>query len=232
MRLSFQKYRVYFVIVVLLFSTCLHAASSRKNLRGARYCEVLLSNGLLTVDVYNTLGLNHCPEKLWRTVSKKQIKKENDADFVALNGPRYFMMDAIKNASLVSKKVKFFNGISMRLAGVLHIKMLELINTRAYQRHEVERHTTWVYAAHKPIYELIDDKGRAYVLQSYSVQYSPQTVKSLATLDRRLKLPRGWHFRTGLLKKTSEVVAVDNKAIVIQDAYRNTYQLAARDLLE
>lgn len=226
-----SKSQVSLVVGALLFSLC-SEAGNRAHMRGTRYCEVILAKSPFTVEVYNTVGLNNCPKALWRTMSKEKIKQDNDASFVELNGPRYFMMDGFKNTSVLSKEKKSFNGMSMHLAGVLHVNMLERLYARAYQRHEVERHTTWVYNAHRPVYELIDAQGHVYVMQSYSVQYAYQTKKSLATLGNRLTLPKGWHFRTGLLKKAGEVVAVDNKAVVIQDEYKNTYQLSSRDLLE
>ncbi len=226
-----NKSRLGLVVSALLFSLC-SEAGSREHMRGTKYCEVILAKSPFTAEVYNTVGLNNCPKALWRTMSKEKIKKDNDASFVELNGPRYFMMDEFKNTSVLSKERKSFNGMSMHLAAVLHLNILDRLNVRAYQRHEVERHTTWVYKAHRPVYELIDAQGDVYVMQSYSVQYVHQTKKSLATLGSRLTLPKGWHFKTGLLKKTSEVIAVDNKAVVIQDEYKNTYQLAARDLLE
>ena len=43
----------------------------RSNLRNVRYCEVLVVNKRFTsatASVYNTLGLNDCPESQWNSL--------------------------------------------------------------------------------------------------------------------------------------------------------------------
>ena len=49
---------------------------------GARYGEVLLVTGRLNrveATVYNTLGLNDCPDDLWRALDAEAIKKTHRA---------------------------------------------------------------------------------------------------------------------------------------------------------
>jgi hypothetical protein len=226
-----RKFEFKVGLCILFFTLGAHAGALG-NLRGARYCEVLLLKKSFEAEVYNTLGLNDCPVALWSHLSKQKIKQENDARVVELNGPRYFMMDEMKDTSLISRERKSFDGLSMRLAGIVHVKMSAFLDRQTYQTHEVDRHTTWVYRAGRPVYELISPEGDVYVMQSYSVQYHYQNKNTLASLGKNLKLPPAWRFRTGLLKKTSEVTAAHNKAVVIQDDYRNTYQLASKDLLQ
>src|SRR4051812_3515455 len=70
----------------------------RDQVHGARYGEVLLVTGRLTrieATVYNTLGLNDCPDDLWRALNAEAIKKAHRARAAILNGPRYFLMDSI-----------------------------------------------------------------------------------------------------------------------------------------
>jgi hypothetical protein len=206
-------------------------AADAEGMRGGRYCEVILSESLSQFAVYNTWGLNQCPEEKWRELTTEGIKKETNAAMVRLNGPRYWVIDGFKNTQLINKTVKLFGGISMRKAGVLHIEITTLLEPRYYRTHEVNRKTTWVYQENKPVYELIDPKGAVYVMQSYSVELHPQTLESLSQLDQQLQLPQGWHFKTGILKKTELLAAADAKAIVVQDNYLNTYQRATHDFL-
>jgi hypothetical protein len=207
-------------------------ANSLNNMRGARYCEILLTKKGLNMAVYNTINLNGCPEDLWKKITVQSIKKETGSFFVHLNGPRYFLFDRIENASLINKKQRVFQGLAMHEAGVLHLNASDLFKRRSpYKTHEVARQTTWVYFAGKPVYELLSPTGEAYVMQSYSVQDIPQTEADLSTLGTRLKLPSGWTFKTGLLKKEAKVVAIDGKAIVTTDDFLNTYQKATHDLL-
>src|SRR5689334_22620284 len=79
---------------------------ARDNLRGVRYCEILIINGpitKLTGTVYNTAGLNDCPADQWKALNPDAIKKQTKALAVVMNGPRYFLMDrtALKNPGAV-----------------------------------------------------------------------------------------------------------------------------------
>lgn len=120
----------------------------------------------------------------------------------------------------------------MREAGVLQLSALDLLKAKEpYQTHDVKRHTTWIYEKDKPIYELIDPKGNVFVMQSYSIQKSPQTESSLRALGKKLNLPSGWHFKTGVLKQSETLEAIHNVAVVVQDDLLNTYQKASVDFL-
>jgi hypothetical protein len=92
---------------------------SISNLRNQRYCEVLYGKRHflnLEVKVFNTQGLNLCPEERWQALSKEAIGKQFDASFVILNGPRYWVMDEIQAAGATVNNVKeSFGGIEMNL---------------------------------------------------------------------------------------------------------------------
>lgn len=207
-------------------------ASSMDNLRGARYCEVILAENRWTLLVYNSIGLNDCPEQSWKQINTDSVRRDTASSWVHLNGPRYWVIDSMKKTNLINHKQRSFGQIAMREAGVLHLSLNEILRgSQPYLTHTVHRKTIWVFKAEKPIYEIIDNKGRVYVMQSYSTQHVQQTESSLASLGSRLSLPAGWRFRTGTLKQDHELPTVDNKAIVIQDNFSNTYQLAPHDFL-
>lgn len=218
---------------ILLLIPTLTQAVQKNHMRGTRYCEIILKKSLSNYAVYNSWGLNDCPEDIWSKITIEQIKKETGESFVHLNGPRYWVIDGLTNSSLVNPTKKVLGGLEMREAGVLHLNMLDLLRaSSAYRQHTVERHTTWIYEANKPIYELIDPKGTIYVMQSYSIQKYPQTNSSLAQLGSKLTLPKGWQFKTGTLKKPQTLKAINDHAVVIQDDYSNTYQMATHDFLK
>lgn len=120
----------------------------------------------------------------------------------------------------------------MREAGILHLSLMDLFKNKPYQSHVVHRKTTWVYQADKPVFELIDPNGQVFVMQSYSVQKYPQTMNTLTQLGAKLQLPKGWKFKTGVLNKPETIEAVNNKAVVVQDNFLNTYQKASHDFLK
>ncbi|MCL9684553.1 hypothetical protein [Legionella maioricensis] len=203
------------------------------HMRGERYCEIILSKKITSYAIYNTLGLNDCPPNIWDKVTVAQVKQETGFSFAHLNGPRYWVIDGFNHSNLINSAIKTINGLAMREVGVLDIKWVDLLKSRfPYHQHHVKRQTTWFYEAGKPIYELIDANGEVFVMQSYSIQQSPQTEQSLAQLGTTLKLPKGWIFKTGLLKTAESIEAINNLAIVVQDDLENTYQKAPHDLLK
>jgi hypothetical protein len=199
-------------------------------LRGLRYCEVLIaaSKGLrVTIDVYNSIGLNECPEADWSKLDAAALTKELHAERVLLNGPRYWTFDRMEGSHLIDPTPRSFHGLAMRLAGRLELSVTEATGKHEpYTRHDVRRTTTWIFEAGKPVYELVDGAGHVYEMQSYSVQQAPQTTESLATLGERLKLPQGWIFRVRVLDAELRVTAVDGLAHVVQDDFANTYQMS------
>ncbi len=219
-------------LLLSIFSTIAQGADP-DHMRGERYCEIILSKKITSYAIYNTLGLNDCPENLWDKLTVAQVKQETGFSFVHLNGPRYWVIDGFNHSNLVNPTIKTINGLAMRKAGELHIKWTELMKSSfPYHQHAVKRQINWLYEAGKPVYELIDANGEVFVMQSYSIQKSPQTEQSLTELGTTLKLPKDWIFKTGILKKAESIQSINNLAIVIQDNLENTYQKATHDLLE
>jgi hypothetical protein len=156
----------------------------------------------------------------------KKIKKEMGATMVHLNGPRKWIIDGMKSSTLVSSEVKEFNGIAMREAGVLDLPLRFLIKKPSpYTQMTVNRNTTWVYKAKKPVFELIDTKRNVFIMQSYSLQKEIQTEESLKDLGTHLNLPKGWSFRMRILDKDYYLTPINQTAIILQDNLQNTYQM-------
>jgi len=205
-------------------------AGSVQDVRGDRYCEILigtLEGTTVHVEVWNTYLLNDCPDEAWKALDAGAIKSEAEADVVILNGPRYWTMDRFEGSKVVDTTVETFGGIEMRVAGTLDLPLAEVMGGEsAYSPRKVERTTMWVYEAGKSVYELIDPEGNIYDMQSYSVQEVAQTEESLAGLGQELTLPEGWTFQSRVLDAELSVTAVDGVATVVQDERGNTYQLS------
>lgn len=218
------------VALLALLTPCF--AGEVSGLRDKRYCEIMIGKGGIIVpkefDVYNTIGLNDCPEDLWSKIEPEKIKAEMDARFVKLNGPRHWMIDGMTNTTLVSTETRSFEGLEMRIAGILKLPLEDMLKPpKPYQQLSVERHTTWVYLAGQPVFQLIDGDGNVYFMQSYSLEKdTSQTAQSLAQLGTVLTLPSGWSFRNLVLKADYNLTALNNMATVTQDDLLNTYQLA------
>ncbi len=229
-------FRIKSLVIVLLsfFLTIptLSYGEDKSNIRGKRYCEIVIAKSKNDVAVYNTFGLNDCPEDIWKKIDINQIKKETSAILVRLNGPRYWVIDGFTNLSLVDPTIKTIDGLKVRQFGKMEARPSDffLLNI-PYHPRIIKRHTTWVYEGGKPVYELLDAKDHIFVMHSYSIEVTPQTEQTLPDLGKKLKLPPGWKFKTGILKKTVTLEAVNSTAEVMRDNLMNAYQRSETDLL-
>lgn len=202
---------------------------SVSNLRIQRYCEVLYGNRHflnLVVSVFNTQGLNACPEDQWNALTKESVAKTYDASFVLLNGPRYWTMDEIQaSGKTVNNIQESFGGIEMNLRATVTLGLMkQLIGSKQYSPNEITRTTNFIYKAGSPVYELTSPAGEVYMMQSYSQIVNPSlSMKDLATLDQQLKLPAGWKYHTRKLQQDKSLIA-NGIAYVIQDNLMNSYQ--------
>lgn len=222
------------LFITFIFSASLASAQpsfekSISNLRNQRYCEVLLGNRHflnLEVKVFNTQGLNLCPEDQWQALSKEAIKKQLDVSVVILNGPRYWMMDEIQAAGQTVNKIKeSFGGIEMNLRATVDVGLFkQILGDKRFAPNQVIRTTNFIYKAGSPIYELTAPTGEIYVMQSYSQIENPTlSMKDLPSLAERLKLPVGWSYRSRVLDQDLSLVA-NGIAYVLQDNLSNSYQ--------
>ncbi len=201
----------------------------REQMHGARYGEVLLVTGRLPrleATVYNTLGLNDCPDDLWQALDAEAIEEAHHARAALLNGPRYFLMDKVAIVERGGEIVEF-GGLQMRPLATVPIAPSALLGGRhreAYKERTVNRTTAYVYDRGREVYELVAPDGTAYVMQSYSLAVDPTlTEADLPALGERLHLPKGWRYQTRRLAD-EWVLRVDGKARVVQDDLENTYQ--------
>jgi len=216
-------------VVAQSTNTQLVFQKSITNLRNHRYCEVLIGKRAwlnLEVKVFNTQGLNLCPEVQWKTLTKESIEKSFDASFVLLNGPRYWTMDEVQAAGNTVNDVKeSFGGIEMNLRATVKLSLIkQLMGSKPYSPNEVVRTTNFIYRAGSAVYELTSPGGDVYVMQSYSQIVNPAlNMKDLPVLNEQLKLPTGWTYRSRVLDQDLSLVA-DGVAYVLQDNLSNSYQ--------
>ncbi len=218
-------------LLLILFLTVISNLSLAQisDLRGQRYCEILIGEGKLLkgirFDVYNTIGLNLCPQEEWIKLSEKKIKKKWDADFVKLNGPRFWTMDSMKS-SLLDPTIVRFNGIEMRKAGIVEVGFRDIIGKRSvYKERKVRRNSIWIFNSNELVYELVSPDNKVYIMQSFSTEVKDLTLESLKNLKSQLKLPKGWTYRARLITEELNVPIPQGLATVIQDDFYNSYTL-------
>ncbi|ADB39726.1 hypothetical protein [Spirosoma linguale] len=197
--------------------------------RGARYCEILVVSGKLndlTATVYNTLGCNSCPASQWKAIDADKLKNELGAKSVLMNGPRYFLMDKIGQSNAAPPMVTL-GGLQLKKRATVPVSLRTVFEGKAkpYTETSVKRSTKYVFNKGSRVYELVSPDHQ-YIMQSYAQIADPNlTEKDLATLQTRLKLPKGWHFQTRLLPADLVLQTIDGgEAHVTQDDLMNTYQ--------
>lgn len=198
-------------------------------LRGKRYGEVLLVSAGPDgpqATVYNTYPLNDCPPELWNTLDAAAIATEHGALAALLNGPRYWLMDAIEKDMGPDREIVTFGGLDMyRQATVT----LSSMNPAPYVPNTVARHAVFVFDAGAPVFELTDADGRTWVMQTWSQIVDPAlSYDDLPALAERLTLPEGWTFRTRTPETELRVDTSSQAAQVLQDDLTNSYSLVSR----
>lgn len=198
------------------------------DMRGVRYGEVLavfLREGGLQAEVFGTQMLNDCPQELWGSLDPESIAAELGAVTVKLNGPRYWVIDGIgQKVAVVEPVLRDFNGLTMRR--IATIELGSDPRSEPYLERRVDRGAVFYFDAGKPVYELLDPAGNAYLMQAYCVGVDPTlTEADLPGLGSRLALPTGWSYRTRVLADDVVVDTTHSLATVVQDELENTYTL-------
>lgn len=201
--------------------------TERTEVRGSRYCEVIAvqSEGGLRADVYNSLGLNECPQAAWDALDAQSIEEDLGAITVLLNGPRFFLMDRL-SATGEFTETHTFGEIEMRLVASVAVPAGGL-EQGDYVERSVNRDTEFTFLAGSEVYELFSPDDKVYVMQSYShIVDDTLGENDLPHLGGRLTLPPGWAYQTRVVHEDYVVVDIDGVATVVQDEFTNTYQLA------
>lgn len=197
-------------------------------MRGVRYGEVLpifLRDDGLHAEVYGTQMLNDCPQELWEKLDAAVIAKEMGAVFVKLNGPRQWVLDGLgTKVAPVEPVLREFGGIMFRRIATLHLG--DKLSAGAYTENKVNRGAVFYWDAGKPVFELVNPAGEAYVMQALCVGVDPtMSQESLPTLGARLAVPAGWSYRMRVLTEELVVDTTSTIATVLQDEFENSYTL-------
>jgi hypothetical protein len=197
-------------------------------MRGVRYGEVLpifLRDDGLHAEVYGTQMLNDCPLELWEKLDADVIAKEMGAVFVKLNGPRQWVLDGLgTKVAPVEPVLREFGGIMFRRIATLHLG--DKLSAGAYNEKKVNRGAVFYWDAGKPVFELVNPAGEAYVMQALCMGVDPtMSQESLPTLGERLAVPAGWAYRMRVLTQELVVDTTSTIATVLQDEFENSYTL-------
>lgn len=173
--------------------------------------------------VFNSFPLNDCPEQLWSKLDAEAIARENDAQMVLLNGPRYWLMSQIDKPSGTEQEKRSFGGIEMLRQATVQLSSM---SPAPYTVNRVDRKALFTFDAGRPVFELVDPDGRRWVMQTYSQTVDKSlSLDDLAHLANRLKLPAGWSYESRTLASPLRVDTRGQDAEVTQDDLANSYSL-------
>ena len=198
------------------------------DVRGVRYGEVIAAferDGRFEAEVFGTQFLNDCPQELWDGLDPTAIAEELGAAVVKLNGPRYWVLDGMgMKVNAREPVLREFGGLLMRRLAVIDLG--ETPGAAPYTDNFVDRGAVFFFDAGKPVYELVNPDGLAYVMQAYCVGVDPTADEaSLATLGDRLSMPEGWTYRVRILDEELVVDTTATIATVLQDEFEHSYTL-------
>jgi hypothetical protein len=199
---------------------------STNDVFGKRYGEVLLVRMTETgpeAAVYNSFPLNDCPAELWDKLDAESIAKDNGAVAALLNGPRYWLMSGIEKHAAGPQQTRSFGGIDMIEQAVVQLASM---SPAPYNVNKVDRKAVFIFAAGRPVFELLDPQGQRWVMQTWSQTVDANlALADLPGLASRLTLPAGWAYQTRTLTEPLRVDTTDRDAHVTQDDLANSYTL-------
>ena len=195
-----------------------------------RFCELVLLYSDRPFEAWTTIGVNDCPQELWRAIDLDAVADEAGAVGVSANGPRFFVADGSTGESITPTGddaiIQTFGELEMRLTTTVDNSGNggQSPNDRFYAPAMVNRTDAWIYAPGRRVHVLEDPLGRKFVMQTYSQSIDPTlSIEDLADLGDRLQLPAGWRFFSFVVEEPLIVSPVDGVGLVVVDDLDNTY---------
>src|SRR5215472_1452167 len=164
------------------------------NTRDMRFCEILVVKPT-GIEIYNTTGVSECSSDLWNALDLDSIRQQYGALKIIKNGPHFWMMD---EQTVAFGEEAMFGSIAARWVGRLDSQMMQAAAAGVvpYTVFMPKKTQKMVYGKGKPVYDLVFPVGIVFFLRPHDER---SRADGLDQLEKRLKLPTGWHFRKGFL---------------------------------
>lgn len=184
--------------------------------RELRYVEVF-AVGEEWITVYNSMGLSEGPPEQWESLDAEAAAEQLQAEMVIKNGPHWWVAD--KTTLRFGVEKLSIGGIGFRYAARLPAALAKSgkLLPPFYTVVQAQKEGELVYAAGRPVYELLSPSGDAFVMQSSNVEPS-----EFATLGEKLSPLDGWSYRTRTLEEDLRV-DLNGTVDVVMDDFRNVY---------
>lgn len=188
--------------------------------------------GTLEALVYNTTGLNQCPEDLFNSLDANALAKHAGADFGWKNPRRFWMMDHL-SVNLAGEPAQF-DGLAFNL--VARMQMPANFTPAAgqaalaYAPGQIHRVSRYEYVSGLPVFLMRSPEGITWVMQTYTNHLAADlTEADLPNLADRLTLAEGWQFTSKTLDRDL-VLDTQGLAHIVADDLSNMYQGCTADV--
>jgi hypothetical protein len=124
----------------------------------------------------------------------------------------------------VEPVIRDFGGMQFRR--IATIALGDKPGAGPYNENKINRGAVFFFDAGKPVYELLDPSGKAYVMQALCMGVdASMSEETLPSLGERLNMPTGWSYRVRTLAEELIVDTTQSLATVLQDEFENSYTL-------
>lgn len=209
--------------------------------RGNAFYEILFMNRAASGpggigNYYNSIGdkfdvSNEVVDARFRALDAETLKKEYGSDGVRFNGPRRFVANGFSGIAFDGCKKRVIDSIPFALYGTFETPSFEGFLTGKEPAYHVlvsKRTNTFYFNAGEQVYELVTPEGEVYTMFSLSLRVDPKnSIESLATLGKRLTLPKGWTYRVRKLDKDLALVSTydaNPPNTIVLDQFEDNYQ--------
>ena len=210
---------------------------------GNTFCLIhVFSNHLffVQVDTFSTQGFGDCaPADYFKltpvSVTAQLATKGIRINRVNLSGVYHPTMDLSRVS--INQKFENLGLLKFYATGVSKFSFWELIKNPAFVTQYLQGANYMPYSTVEDVYylwnpgteicELGDPSGDAYIMTSYTDMFlKTLKVDSLKSLGSVLELPKGWSYRTRVLKRVLAIESISklgNSTTRIADNYNNLY---------
>lgn len=194
-------------------------------LYNARYCEIFVVQQVsptISLDIFNTIGLNNCPPDQFAAIDLPSVAAAQGGLVAQRNGPRRWVLDAITSGE--TGDPVDIGGLEMRYVAEL---VPPSLSPPPFTDITVKRTTVWQYRKGRSLRIVISPEGQRYVMQAFSrAPGSTVHEADLNTLGSNpaIALPEGWTFKTKVVKRKLLNLRASGTAHIVRDGLGSVYQ--------
>ncbi len=180
----------------------------------------------VSVEVYNSSGVEDYSSSKWSKLDEAQIADELGATRVRINHPQYWVVDSVVGLEIDDGDyVIEIADINLQKVNEIEANIFDgNANNSPYSENTFKSSLELTWNAGTEIYELVSPSGEVYRMRSYSQSIDPTIdLSNLNKLEEKLDLPSGWEFTSRTLE--NEFTFSEDEITLVADDLGNSYLL-------